>query len=175
MALAIFFLVAANSSSFSIIRRSISCLSWVSSSWMRRTLFSSCSRAPSASESAASSSIFSASRRLQILSMSWIDLPVQELLQLQKVQLQVPFFLLQDACKFYQCHGLIFLFKSSFSFRKCSFKFHFFCFKTLANFINVMDRSSSLTNLIHDVFDFIRQCFVFSSYFIQLKNSFIVG
>merc|ERR1719474_899827 len=58
-----------------LILLSISCLTWVSSSSALSTLFSSCSRAPSASESAASSSIFSASRRLRILSISWIDLP----------------------------------------------------------------------------------------------------
>merc|ERR1719447_678686 len=39
-----FFLMAMNSSSFSARRRSISCLTWVSSSWERSTLFSSCSR-----------------------------------------------------------------------------------------------------------------------------------
>merc|ERR1712241_870560 len=45
MALVIFFLVERNSSSFSAMRRSISCLTWVSSSWHLSTLFSSCSRA----------------------------------------------------------------------------------------------------------------------------------
>merc|ERR1719410_1927454 len=47
MPLFMFFLVTANSSSFSPMRRSISCLTWVSSSWHLSTLFSSCSRAPS--------------------------------------------------------------------------------------------------------------------------------
>merc|ERR1719325_177115 len=55
MPLFMFFLVTANSSSFSPMRRSISCLTWVSSSWHLSTLFSSCSRAPSASDGAASS------------------------------------------------------------------------------------------------------------------------
>merc|ERR1719412_1025468 len=54
MPLFMFFLVTANSSSFSPMRRSISCLTWVSSSWHLSTLFSSCSRAPSASDGAAS-------------------------------------------------------------------------------------------------------------------------
>merc|ERR1719422_1430521 len=54
MPLFMFFLVTANSSSFSPMRRSISCLTWVSSSWHLSTLFSSCSRAPSASDRAAS-------------------------------------------------------------------------------------------------------------------------
>merc|ERR1719468_1342903 len=45
MALFMFFLVAANSSSFSAMRRSISCLTWVSSSWHLITLIFSCSRA----------------------------------------------------------------------------------------------------------------------------------
>merc|ERR1712110_425444 len=61
MAFPKFFLVEANSSSFWAILLSISCLTWVNSREARRTLFSSCSRAPSASEEAASSSIFSAS------------------------------------------------------------------------------------------------------------------
>merc|ERR1719510_1813748 len=75
MALVMFFLVERNSSSFSIILLSISCLTWVSSSWHLSTLFSSCSRAPSASDRAASSSIFSASILLQILSISWMERP----------------------------------------------------------------------------------------------------
>merc|ERR1719433_170557 len=70
MALVMFFLVERNSSSFSAILLSVSCLTWVSSSWQRSTLFSSCSRAPSASDRAASS-------LLQILSISC--LPVQYL------------------------------------------------------------------------------------------------
>merc|ERR1719492_538685 len=75
MALVMFFLVDMNSSSFSAILLSISCLTWVSSSWHLSTLFSSCSRAPSASDRAASSSIFSASILLQILSISWMERP----------------------------------------------------------------------------------------------------
>merc|ERR1719461_1582095 len=54
MPLVMFFLVERNSSSFSAILLSISCLTWVSSSWHLSTLFSSCSRAPSASDRAAS-------------------------------------------------------------------------------------------------------------------------
>merc|ERR1719273_816749 len=75
MALAKFFLVAANSSSFWARRRSISCLTWVSSREALSTLFSSCSRAPSASDRAASSSIFSASSLFLILSISWMERP----------------------------------------------------------------------------------------------------
>merc|ERR1719370_1162344 len=52
MARAWFFLVLLNSSSFSATRLSISCLTCPSSSWARRTLFSSCSRVPSASSRA---------------------------------------------------------------------------------------------------------------------------
>merc|ERR1719245_1069075 len=74
MALVMFFLVERNSSSFSAILLSISCLTWVSSSWHLSTLFSSCSRAPSASDRAASSSIFSASSLFLILSISWMEL-----------------------------------------------------------------------------------------------------
>jgi len=64
-----------NSSSFSWILRSISCRTWPSSSCERRTLFSSCSRAASASSRAAWSSSFSTSRRLRCLSSSWIERP----------------------------------------------------------------------------------------------------
>merc|ERR1712012_846047 len=63
MARAWFFLVLLNSSSFSATRLSISCLTCPSSSWARRTLFSSCSRVPSASSRAPCSSSFSCSRR----------------------------------------------------------------------------------------------------------------
>merc|ERR1719327_207785 len=63
MARAWFFLVLLNSSSFSATRLSISCLTCPSSSWARRTLFSSCSRVPSASSRAPCSSSFSCSKR----------------------------------------------------------------------------------------------------------------
>merc|ERR1719242_1657660 len=49
MARAWFLRVLLNSSSFSAILRSISCLTWPSSSWALSTLFSSASREPSAS------------------------------------------------------------------------------------------------------------------------------
>ena len=52
--------VLLNSSSFSAILLSISCLTCPSSSWALRTLFSSASRAPSASSRADCSSSFSA-------------------------------------------------------------------------------------------------------------------
>merc|ERR1719508_753173 len=68
MARAWFFLVLLNSSSFSATRLSISCLTCPSSSWARRTLFSSCSRVPSASSRAPCSSSFSCSRRRLCLS-----------------------------------------------------------------------------------------------------------
>merc|ERR1719422_2426538 len=64
-----------NSSSFSARRRSISCLTALSSSWHLSTLFSSCSRVASASSRADCSSIFSASRRFLILSISWMERP----------------------------------------------------------------------------------------------------
>merc|ERR1712107_650283 len=69
------FLTRMNSSSFSARRRSISCLTALSSSWHLSTLFSSCSRVASASSRADWSSIFSASRRFLILSISWMERP----------------------------------------------------------------------------------------------------
>merc|ERR1719323_1023817 len=75
MARAWFFLVLLNSSSFSAILRSISCLVWPSSRAALSTLFSSASRAPSASSRADWSSSFSVSSLLLCLSSSWIDLP----------------------------------------------------------------------------------------------------
>merc|ERR1719461_1274047 len=60
MARAWFLRVLLNSSSFSAILRSISCLTWPSSSWALSTLFSSASRDPSASSRAPCSSSFSA-------------------------------------------------------------------------------------------------------------------
>merc|ERR1719414_258444 len=47
--------------------------------------------------------------------------------------------------------------------------------KTLADFINIMNGSSTLGDLIHDILDFIRNGFVFSSYFIKLKDSLIIS
>merc|ERR1719384_2282881 len=70
-----FLRVLLNSSSFSAILRSISCLTCPSSSWARSTLFSSASRADSASSRAACSSSFSASRRRLCLSSSWMERP----------------------------------------------------------------------------------------------------
>merc|ERR1719429_234907 len=75
MARAWFFLVLLNSSSFSATRLSISCLTCPSSSWARRTLFSSCSRVPSASSRHPCSSSFSCSRRRLCLSRSWMERP----------------------------------------------------------------------------------------------------
>merc|ERR1719284_946326 len=75
MARAWFFLVLLNSSSFSATRLSISCLTCPSSSWARRTLFSSCSRVPSASSRAPCSSSFSVSILLLCLSSSWMERP----------------------------------------------------------------------------------------------------
>lgn len=68
-------LVFSNSSSFSWMRRSISWRTWDSSSWLRKTLFSSCSRAASASSRAACSSSFSTSRRFLAFSISWMLRP----------------------------------------------------------------------------------------------------
>merc|ERR1719322_1310059 len=70
-----FLRVLSNSSSFSWILRSISWRTCPSSSWARRTLFSSCSKAASASSRAAWSSSFSTSKRLRCLSSSWMERP----------------------------------------------------------------------------------------------------
>merc|ERR1719410_2177830 len=70
-----FLRVLLNSSSFSAIFLSISCLTCPSSSWALRTLFSSASRAPSASSRAAWSSSFSASSLLRCLSSSCMERP----------------------------------------------------------------------------------------------------
>merc|ERR1719412_67023 len=70
-----FLRVLLNSSSFSAILRSISCLTCPSSSWARSTLFSSASRADSASSRAACSSSFSHSSLRRCLSSSWMERP----------------------------------------------------------------------------------------------------
>ena len=56
-------------------RSSISFLPWVSSYETRRTLLSSCSSVPFASDKATSNTNYSASIFLHILSISWIDFP----------------------------------------------------------------------------------------------------
>merc|ERR1719150_1686125 len=75
MARAWFFLVLLNSSSFSATRLSISCLTLASSSWERRTLFSSISRVASASSRAPWSSSFSCSSMRRCLSRAWMERP----------------------------------------------------------------------------------------------------
>merc|ERR1719227_20841 len=75
MARAWFFLVLLNSSSFSATRLSISCLTLASSSWERRTLFSSISRVASASSRAPWSSSFSCSSIRRCLSRAWMERP----------------------------------------------------------------------------------------------------
>merc|ERR1719270_14859 len=75
MARAWFFLVLLNSSSFSATRLSISCLTLASSSWERRTLFSSMSRVASASSRAPWSSSFSCSSIRRCLSRAWMERP----------------------------------------------------------------------------------------------------
>merc|ERR1712038_1119402 len=75
MARAWFFLVLLNSSSFSATRLSISCLTLASSSWERRTLFSSISRVASASSRAPWSSSFSCSSMRRCLSREWMERP----------------------------------------------------------------------------------------------------
>merc|ERR1719153_244273 len=70
-----FFLVLLNSSSFSATLLSISCLTCPSSSCALSTLFSSCSRVPSASSRAPCSSSFSCSSLLLCLSRSCMERP----------------------------------------------------------------------------------------------------
>merc|ERR1719309_399892 len=60
-------------------------------------------------------------------------------------------------------------------FFKSRLQFHLFCLKALSYFVNFMDGSSSLSNLIHDILDFIGESLVFSSYFLKLENGLLIS
>merc|ERR1740129_1765271 len=70
---------------------------------------------------------------------------------------------------------VLLLFKSSFGFLKSSLELHLLSFQTFPNFVNFMDRSASLANLIHDILDLIAQALIFLPDLIQLKDRLIIG
>merc|ERR1712020_291775 len=141
MPLVKFFLVLRNSSSFSAIRRSISCLTWVNSSWDLKTLFSSCSRAPSASSRAAWSSIFSASKRFLILSISWMERPpsliwsIMSLISLERV-----LFSLRTSSSWSNASSELFKVKSAYE-------------ETMLQLEEVRRENKTLSNEIKDIMD----------------------
>merc|ERR1712241_1265797 len=90
----------------------------------------------------------------------FLDLPINLLTNLSKFQLSSENF-------------VFFLFQSSFSFLKSSLKFFLLNFKTAALFIKFMNRTSSITQLVKKIFDFISKILVLTFYNIQLFSSFI--
>merc|ERR1719282_1271266 len=72
-------------------------------------------------------------------------------------------------------HLVFFLFESSLSLSKSSLKFHLLSFKTLAGFVNSVYGLSTFSDLIHDIPNFIRKGFVFSSDFLKLKNNLLIS
>merc|ERR1719305_1829081 len=72
--------------------------------------------------------------------------------------------------------NLVFLLlKSTFSLFKSSLKFHFLCLKSLPDFVNLMDGSTTFADLIHDVLDLVAQDLILLSDIIQLKDRFFIG
>merc|ERR1719167_176882 len=69
---------------------------------------------------------------------------------------------------------VLFLLKSGLSLLKSSLELKLLSFKTFANFVNLMNRSSSFSNLVHNILDFIRKCFVFSANLIQLEHRLFI-
>merc|ERR1711970_809728 len=57
---------------------------------------------------------------------------------------------------------ILLLLQGCFCFFKSRLQFHLFSLKALSNFVNFMDGSSSFSNLIHDILDFIGESFVLS-------------
>merc|ERR1719347_876045 len=75
-----------------------------------------------------------------------------------------------------QPQSLIFLLlKGTFCLRKSSLKLKLFSLKSLTCFIDGMNRVSTFCYLVHDIFNFIGEIFVFSPNFFELKNNFFVG
>merc|ERR1719295_1986608 len=154
-----FLRVLLNSSSFSATLLSISWRTWLSSSWDLRTLFSSCSRAPSASSRAAWSSSFSCSRPYSP--------PAQEHLQLPQEQPGVLPSLAQDL--------ILLLLKSTFSFLKSSLEFFLLLLKTSALLVQVMDRAASISKLVKKILDFISKVLVLTLDNVKLFKSLILS
>merc|ERR1719270_2224119 len=70
---------------------------------------------------------------------------------------------------------ILFLLKSSLSFFKSSLKLHLLSLQTLPDFVNFMNGSTSFTDLVHNVLNFIAQGLILFSDFIKLENSFLIG
>merc|ERR1712223_1322900 len=70
---------------------------------------------------------------------------------------------------------VFFLFQCSFSFFKSSLELELFGIQSFSNFVNLMNGSSSLADLIHDILDLITESLIFFSDFIQLKNRFFIS
>merc|ERR1719400_828428 len=70
---------------------------------------------------------------------------------------------------------VLFLLESSLSFGESSLQFHFLGIESFADFVDLVDRTSSFANLVHDILDLIAEVFVFPPDFIQLEDSLVVG
>merc|ERR1719336_818749 len=70
---------------------------------------------------------------------------------------------------------VLLLFKGSLSLGQSRFKLHLLSLKTSADFVNLVDGASSLTNLVHDVLDLIGQGLVLTSDLIKLEDGLLVG
>ena len=72
--------------------------------------------------------------------------------------------------------GLVFLLlESSLSFAQGSLQLHFLSLKALADFVNLVDRASSLADLVHDVLDLIAEVLVLPPDFVKLEDRLLVG
>merc|ERR1719384_1927385 len=69
---------------------------------------------------------------------------------------------------------VLLLLQSALGFFKGRLKLQFFAFKALPDFVNLVDGSTTLTDLIHDVFDFSAQRLIFSPYSVKLTVGLIV-
>merc|ERR1712102_130221 len=70
---------------------------------------------------------------------------------------------------------VLLLFKGSLSLGQSRFKLHLLSLKTSADFVNLVDGASSLTDLVHDVLDLIGKGIVLTSDLIKLEDGLLVG
>merc|ERR1719510_802446 len=142
-----FFLVLANSSSFSAILRSISCL----------TLSLGLNSSLHVLEALAHV-LLGACKLLFLLGNPALNL----LPHLSELQLRTE-------------HLVLLLLKSSFSFTESSLQLHLLGLKALADFVNLMDGASALADLVHDILDLIGEVLVLPPDFIKLEHSLLVS
>merc|ERR1719410_604403 len=155
MARAWFLRVLLNSSSFSAILRSISCLTWPSSSWALSTLFSSASRDPSASSRAPCSSSFSVSILLLLG-----DLAVDLLPHLAKLKLGPE-------------HLVLLGLEGSLGLLEGALQLLLLGLHPPPLFVELVDGAAAIAKLVEQILDLVSQVLVLTADDVQLLVGFV--